>query len=74
MPLNSEIVSKFVIEEEELEYTMEIKIKGPDTSTRRQLLLNLSFDVENKFEFYGTPIVETENMSQRFIVIKSIND
>lgn len=70
MPLNSEILSRFVVEEESMNYMMEIKIRGPCPDARRYLMHQLSFDVERGYEFYGTPILENGTTTQRIVVIK----
>jgi hypothetical protein len=70
MPLNRDVESDFVLEPD-TDYTIDIKIKGPDIAERHLLMMNMSFDLDgNEYEFFGSPVVESGSTSQRFVLVK----
>lgn len=73
MPVNHEILSHFCTDVEDYDYIVEVRVKGKHRTVRNELLLSLSFDVEETdYEFFGTPLVESNTTTRRFIVVKSL--
>jgi len=67
--LNRDIKSRFVVDDEEYEYKIYIRVEGPD-ERRREILENLSFDIEG-CAFWGLPIQEGMTSSCRIVFVSS---
>lgn len=72
MPTNKDILSHFIVDHDDFDITIEINVKSGDPELNNYLLMNLSFDVENKFEFFGTPSLHSDNSSKRIILVKKL--